>query len=155
MESCILDITWFCNKTTHSESIVIFFKNILCKCNFASQKFLCHRFDRINEDPWRFNIRFLAHVLRSKSQSETIAFWLGARNCGNWRYNIYLLTLVLWHFCPIHLCLCQKRMKAWPPKEKKNPFHHTNLDYSSCYAVLSIIIDYKFSWNRKSSFLVS
>lgn len=105
--------------------------------------------------PWRFNIKCLAHVLQSRRQGETIAFRLVPRNCGNWRYNIYLLTLVLWHFWAIHPRLNQKRMKAWPQKEKKNPFHHRNLDYSSCYVLPSIIIDCKFSWNGKSSFLVS
>lgn len=69
--------------------------------------------------PWRFNIRCLAHVSQSGRQGETIAFQPVARNCGNWRYNIYLLTLVLWHFWAIHPRLNQKRMKAWPQKEKK------------------------------------
>lgn len=64
-------------------------------------------------------MRCLARDLRSRRQSETIAFWVRARNCGNWRYNIYLFTLVFWHFCPIHPRLSRKRVKAWPQKEKK------------------------------------
>lgn len=105
--------------------------------------------------PWRFNIRCLAHVLQSRRQSETIAFQLVARHGGNWRFNIYLLTLQLWHFCPIHPCLSQKRMKAWPQRERgKNSFHHSNQDHLS-YVIPSNVNDYKFHWNRKFRFLLS
>lgn len=56
------------------------------------------------------------------------------------------LPLEMWYTHPIHPCLHQRRMKAWP---QKSPFHHSNVDHLSCWVCSTTCHRLQgFSWNR-------